>query len=276
MTTYPGLFGMQPQQSPFDVSGLLPQYGLPNNMGASAAAAPAQSFVWGGSGERLTDADIAQREQQDRQQIAGGMDFSPVQSWTQGAARVAQALVAKLDRKHTDAASAANVAATNQAITSLGQPGGGSEANIAALLADPTLSDGVHDYAKAKLAGLNKAVVPTDLQRNHDYLLSLDPTGAKASTYIDKEIAPPTVAVDGFDAQGNPTKTFMPRSLGGAPMTSASAAPASASVPPADAIARLRTNPHEATQFDEIFGPGASAHYLMGGVAPQAPAPFRP
>lgn len=39
--------------------------------------------------------------------------------------------------------------------------------------------------------------------------------------------------------------------------------------PPAEAIARLRANPHEAQQFDEIFGPGASQQVLGGQtVAP--------
>jgi hypothetical protein len=34
--------------------------------------------------------------------------------------------------------------------------------------------------------------------------------------------------------------------------------------PPPDAIARLRANPHEAQQFDEIFGPGAAQRVLGG------------
>jgi hypothetical protein len=37
----------------------------------------------------------------------------------------------------------------------------------------------------------------------------------------------------------------------------------SGNVPP-DAVARLKANPHEAAQFDEIFGPGAAAR-AMGG-----------
>ncbi|MGI4744958.1 MAG: hypothetical protein ACRYGI_11365 [Janthinobacterium lividum] len=208
MTVYPGLFGMQPQQpqmSPFDVSGLLPQYGLPDNMGSSPAAAPAQSFVWGGSGERLTDADIAQREQQDRQQIASGMDFSPVQSWTQGAARVAQALVAKLDKGRTDAASAANVTANNQALASLSQAGGKSEANIAALLSDATLSDGVHDYAKVKLAGLNKppkALNEFQQAQVDAGILPGSPQALALNLQYAQNKADPLQLIPGVDAQG--------------------------------------------------------------------------
>jgi len=44
--------------------------------------------------------------------------------------------------------------------------------------------------------------------------------------------------------------------------------------PPDEAVARLRANPAEASQFDEIFGPGASAKYIGGQtVAPSGGFP---
>ena len=53
-------------------------------------------------------------------------------------------------------------------------------------------------------------------------------------------------------------------------------APSAPSVPPA-AISELRANPASATQFDEIFGPGASARILgNGGGVSNGTSGFRP
>jgi hypothetical protein len=47
-----------------------------------------------------------------------------------------------------------------------------------------------------------------------------------------------------------------------------------AQAPPAPAIARLRANPQEAAQFDEIFGPGAAQKVLGGQTAPAPSGTF--
>lgn len=51
-------------------------------------------------------------------------------------------------------------------------------------------------------------------------------------------------------------------------------APVGADGPPEAAVARLKANPHEAAQFDEIFGPGASQKALGGAGPSQAPQTF--
>jgi hypothetical protein len=60
------------------------------------------------------------------------------------------------------------------------------------------------------------------------------------------------------------------------PMTGQTMVPAAkapAAAPPAEAIARLKSNPAEAAQFDEVFGPGASAK-VLGGPTPSASGNF--
>lgn len=89
-----------------------------------------------------------------------------------------------------------------------------------------------------------------------------------ANQYLRNFAAGPVMAVDGFDAAGNPTKTFVPRgSLG-------SGSPAGPSGPPESAISHLRKNPGLAARFDEKYGAGASQRYL-GGAPSAGGATFR-
>lgn len=207
-TLSPGLFGLQQQNPNAGLSQFTPQYdpaamGVPDASVPTAPAAPAQSFVWGGAGDRLTDDDIAKRDQIDQQQIANGMSFAPVQSWTQGAARVAQLLVGKLDERSLDKASAANVTATNDALGLMAKPGA-DERTIASLLADPTLSDGLHDVAKAKLASMYKAPPkPSELDQNliAGGMDSSDPRWAKVHLQAAQNQVDPIHAIPFDDPQ---------------------------------------------------------------------------
>lgn len=114
-------------------------------------------------------------------------------------------------------------------------------------------------------AGLDDdAQDPTSMQRNYEFLKGIDEK--LAQSYLQGQ-ADPTQWIRTEDSTGVHI-TPVPRS---GPAQAGGQQPAE---PPAPAIERLRANPHEAAQFDEIFGPGSAAR-AMGGQAPQAPGGFR-
>jgi hypothetical protein len=76
-------------------------------------------FVWGKGGARRTPEQIEKDRQIADALIAQGVDFSPVASWTQGAARVASALTGSIKRGRADRAEAANTAADKGILSSL-------------------------------------------------------------------------------------------------------------------------------------------------------------
>ncbi len=118
---------------------------------AQPAPQPNTAFQWGARGERLTPDDIASRRKIAQQQMAAGMDFSPVGHWTQGAARVAQALVGSMQAKSLDKAAQKNVNYEQQILQSLTGGGGGGASNDPAMLAamaSPYTSDGTRDALK--------------------------------------------------------------------------------------------------------------------------------
>jgi hypothetical protein len=64
-----------------------------------------------------------------------------------------------------------------------------------------------YDVASARSAS------PTTMQREYEYLLRMDPTGKLAAQFLAAK-ANPQMAVQGVDAYGRPTVTFMDRSGG--------------------------------------------------------------
>jgi hypothetical protein len=111
-----------PSMQPGGLTSLIPA--ASSNGVPTPASQPAAAFQWGQGGARLTPEEIASRRAVAQQQIAAGMDFSPVASWTQGASRVAQALIGSMEQKKLDKASAANASASQQILAAL--TGGGA------------------------------------------------------------------------------------------------------------------------------------------------------
>jgi hypothetical protein len=65
---------------------------------------PAAPFVWGSGGERLSPADVAKKRQIAQAMMQEGSSYAPVQHWTQGLARVAQALAGGLEERRANEA----------------------------------------------------------------------------------------------------------------------------------------------------------------------------
>lgn len=224
---------------------------------------PPPAFVNGPGGERLTPELLKARREVAQQQMAAGMDFSPVQHWSQGLARVAQALVGNLENSRLDKLDARN-AAENQTVAQLliNNP---TMATAAAASTNPYVSADTRKLGLSQVERLTpKPQQPSDLQQRVEYLDGFQPGlgGQYAQNYAANGGGAPQFVT-------TPQGTFMiPRGAGPAP-----AAPAPAPIPDA-AVSFLRTNPASAAQFDAKYGAGSSARYLQGGAAPQASAPF--
>lgn len=116
------------------------------NIGQMQTAA--EPFVWGGAGQRRTPEQLAAEREMAERMLAAGGDYSPVQSWTQGLARLSEGLIGGLrmaDVRKQEKQSAAAGDAITQAL--LG--GGGSDVVTAALL-DPSTPKATRDFAEMR------------------------------------------------------------------------------------------------------------------------------
>lgn len=116
----------------------------------------ADTFTWGSGGNKLTASD--RRRRMAEAMLKAGTDYSPVQHWTQGLARVANALVGGWQLREADAADAAGAA---DIAAKFGQltgalSGGPSAASMAA-----PASASVPDAASA--ASIAPVTAPADL-----------------------------------------------------------------------------------------------------------------
>lgn len=133
----PGLLG----PSPFPAPGL--PFAEPATAPMQDVASPAEPFLWGEGGARITPEEIARRRLLDA--ARGRSDYSPVASVWQGLGRVVDGLTSGIEERKLDKAAKANTehsAAITQALL-----GGHGDAAAAAMV-DPTLSNDVQGFAR--------------------------------------------------------------------------------------------------------------------------------
>jgi hypothetical protein len=215
-------------------------------------------FLWGRGGKRMTPEDIALERRLATQQLATGADFSPVQHWTQGLARVANGLAGGLQMKRADAASEQNATDSGAQIAAIlaGDSQGASDP-IAAVLADPYASEQARNVATIMLRERNQAPpTPYRFEDNAGNQWELGPDGQPKRIFTD-------LAERRFVQDGQMISVPNPYASGAAPQVGG---------PPPEAVAELRANPSMIAEFDEVFGPGAAARVLSPVMA-STPSP---
>lgn len=91
---------------------------MPDLLPAPDQQQPPPPFVWGSGGVQMTPERIAAARKVAQAMQATGMDYSPVRSPFQGAARVAQALMGAYDERRANQAENANAAADKAMVSS--------------------------------------------------------------------------------------------------------------------------------------------------------------
>lgn len=132
--------------SPFDqFNAPLPSYQLPGGGigGGLPQNQPAQPFVWGQGGARLSPEQILARQEMARDQMTA--DFSPVGSIWEGLGRVVNNVTGALESRKLDKAAAANQAESGALMQAL--LGGGQDAVTQALV-NPNVSPEVRQFAQ--------------------------------------------------------------------------------------------------------------------------------
>jgi hypothetical protein len=110
-----------------------------------------EPFVWGSAGARMTPDDVERKRKIAQVLMKEGSNYSPVQHWTQGLARVAQALVGGYQERQANDAEKANAAESASLLTGLlGGAGGAPAAMTAAAASAPSESTADPAAAVAK------------------------------------------------------------------------------------------------------------------------------
>lgn len=134
-------------------------------------AIPAPAFIWGKGGRALTEEEIARERELAEQLKASGVDTSPIGHWTQGAARLAQALVGNMREARADRAAEDNASYNSSLLQSL--LGGGS--------ASPAASGSSSSSSAMPMpgaAGEMSAAMPEGNQSYRDAIASIESAGS--------------------------------------------------------------------------------------------------
>jgi hypothetical protein len=193
-------------------------------------------FIWGGGGQRLSPDDIDAKRKIAQALMAQGTDYSPVGSWAQGLARVAQGVLGGFEERDLDKSAAANDAENADVVAKLLAGGGNGTAPLAAL-ANPNLSTGTQSIAKLLYERNNPAAkAPNETQQ----LLidaGLTPGSpeyrAAAAKLLDRKGDPfVTASLPGGNFFAGPQSQFMNALTGGGGQPS-TGSPGAAPSPPA-------------------------------------------
>lgn len=196
--------------------GPISAYGTP---GINPAANPtSRPFLWGRGGQMMAPDDITQKRRLAAALLAQGTDISPVQHWTQGAARALNGLMGGIEMRRADNA-ADDLAERRDAVAAAlasGNPMSDGTDPIAAALAFP----GMEDMAELAYKRAHPAPVEPSIQRRNDgSIIGLNPlTGEVMFEQADPN---PKPSLDWISVK-NPdnTTTLVPIGVGG-PMTGA-------------------------------------------------------
>lgn len=124
------------------------------------AVTPPSSFVWGQNGAQLTPEEIARQRLLADQVLMQAGDTSPVGSWTQGAARVVNAIGGVLKERRLNQAEATNTQTNKDLISGLLGTSGVSPQSVAA----PGSSASAASPASPTTAGVIPPGAPNDIK----------------------------------------------------------------------------------------------------------------